>query len=386
MSKEAELAALSFVWAKVLADGETVVDAPPGPISSMLDRVHHAFLGDSHALETLERARRDGTQDSVDALAAHLARYAARDRKLAAYMLDFRGLLDPGNEFRYTGPGTQDVKTARDAFAAGGRRPGRESPARRNTGASRAPGAEPGERPPIHYREDRSSAKRPSVTIAEWLGTGLGVALAVLGRFVVDDGRFFFRFLIPAWSIGLIFALTGLGNVDGRGYTGIQVTPEGVAIGGIRFAERRSLKARRRRAVVPLQHSQVFSCPWHGIREIYVEEDRRRLRKAARRARYGHGPTELGNLSVRWMRAALVVRVDLRVAALPEIRRTGYSVWSEILFDEEPSSILHNILFHRQTGRGFHQELWIAPTRRPAELRRVLAKAGEAGLLRPDPQ
>lgn len=239
-------------------------------------------------------------------------------------------------------------------------------------------------RRPIHYREDRSSAKRPAVAIAELLGTGLFIALAVLGA-LVDDGRFFFRFMIPAWIIVLIFLLTDLGSVDGRGYTGIQVTPEGVAIGGIRFAERRSLKARRRRAVVPLQHSQVFFCPWNGIREIYVEENRKLLRKAARRAVYGRGPTELGNLSVRWMRAALVMRVDMRVAALPEIRRTGYSIWSEIWFNDEPSSVWHHMLFHRQTGRGFHQELWIAPTRRPAELRTVLEEAAEAGLLRSGP-
>jgi hypothetical protein len=245
---------------------------------------------------------------------------------------------------------------------------------------SGAPGAEPGGRPPIHYREDKSSAKRLSVEIAEWLGLGLFVALAVLGRFVVDDGRFFFRFLIPEGVIVLIFLVAGSGNV-GTGYTGIQVTPEGVAIGGIRFAGRRSVKARKRRAIVPLQHSQVFFCPWDGVREIYVEEDRKRLRKAARRARYGRdslvsaarGRTELGNLSVRWMRAALVVRVDLGVAALPEIGRAGSSTWSRIWFSS-------------QTGSGFHQELWIAPTRRPAELRAVLAEAAETGLLRQDPQ
>lgn len=385
MSREAELAALSFVWAKVLAAGETMVDAPPGPISIMLDRVHRAFVGDNHALEVLERARRDGTQDSVDALAGQLVRYAERDRKLADYMLDFRVLLDQGNESQYTAPGIQDVKTARDAFADGGRRPGREPAVRRNTGASGAPGAEPGGRPLIHYREDRASAKRPSVAIAELLGTGLCVGLLVAGK-VFDDGKFFFRFLIAFWIMSLIRFLALDSGFDGAGYTGIQVTPEGVAIGGIRFAERRSLKARRRRAVVPLQHSQVFFCPWNGIREIYVEEDRRRLRKAARRAGYGRGPTELGNLSVGWMRAALVMQVDLSVAALPEIRRTGYSIWSEIWFDEEPSPIWHGIWFARQTGRGFHQELWTAPTRRPAELRQVLAEAAEAGLLRQDPQ
>lgn len=224
---------------------------------------------------------------------------------------------------------------------------------------------EPEEGLVINYREDKSSAGRPFPEIAEVLAGLLAFGLAAVGRFL-DNGRFFFRFFTVAIVIWLIsvFASSGSG---GGGYTGIQVTPEGVAIGGIRFAERRSLKARRRRAIVPLQHSQVFFCPWNGIREIYVEEDRGWLRKAAGRAVYGHGRTELGNLSVQWMRAALVVRVDLSVAALPEIRRNQSTFW-----------------FAQQKGTGFQQELWIAPTRRPAELRRVLTEASEAGLLRSD--
>jgi hypothetical protein len=175
-------------------------------------------------------------------------------------------------------------------------------------------------------------------------------------------------FMIPGFVIVCIFGLFDSG-VGGEGYTGMQVRPEGVAIGGIRFAERRSPEARWRKAIVPLQHSQVFFCPWGGVREIYVEEDRKRLRQAARRAVYGRGRTELGNLSVGGMRAALVIRVDLRVAALPEIRRADSMFW-----------------YARQNGDGFHQELWIAPTRRPAELRQVLAAVAEAGLLRPDPR
>lgn len=107
----------------------------------MLDRVHRALFGDSHALETLERARRDGTRDSVDALADCLGRYAARDCRLAACMLDFWGLLDRGNEFQYTRPGTQDVKAAGDTFAAAGRQPSPEPAVRPDTGVSGAPGA-----------------------------------------------------------------------------------------------------------------------------------------------------------------------------------------------------------------------------------------------------
>lgn len=98
MDKEAELAALSAIWARVLVDGERPVNAPPGPVADMLDRARQAFLGDSLALEVLDRARHDRTPESVDALALCLDRHAARDRSLAARLLEFRALLDTGEE------------------------------------------------------------------------------------------------------------------------------------------------------------------------------------------------------------------------------------------------------------------------------------------------
>ena len=220
MSEEADLAALSAVWAKALAAGETVVDAPPGPVSSMLDRVHRAFLGDSPALEALERARRDGTQDWVDALAGHLVRHAARDRKLAAYMLDFRGLLDRGNGFQYTAPGTQDVKAAGDAFAAGSRRPGREPAVRRNAEVSRLPGAEPVVR---WYRdgEYRSSL----LLVGAVAGPGFGGVLIVSG--VLTPGG------AGAVVFGAVLVTLTLVGLWTAGRAGIGVTAKYVLIRGM---------------------------------------------------------------------------------------------------------------------------------------------------------
>jgi NB-ARC domain len=120
VSKETELAALSFVWARALADGEAAVDAPPGPISRMFGLVYRTFLGDDGALESLKRARRDGTPDSVEELADYLSQYAARNPELADYVLEFKGLLDSRNGVKRVGPDVQDVKAERDAYVAGG--------------------------------------------------------------------------------------------------------------------------------------------------------------------------------------------------------------------------------------------------------------------------
>jgi hypothetical protein len=182
----------------------------------MLDRVHRAFLGDSHALEALECARRDGTQDWVDGLAGHLVRHAARDRKLAAYMLDFRGLLDQGNEFQYTASRTQDVKTAGDAFAVGSREPA----VRRNAEVSQPPGAEPVAR---WYRggEYRSSL----LFVAAVAGLGFGGVLIVSG--VLTEGG------AGAVVYGAVLVTLTLVGLWTTGRAGIGVTARYVLIRGM---------------------------------------------------------------------------------------------------------------------------------------------------------
>ncbi|MDR2988021.1 MAG: hypothetical protein LBV34_24605, partial [Nocardiopsaceae bacterium] len=118
--------------------------------------------------------------------------------------------------------------------------------------------------------------------------------------------------------------------------------------------ERHPGQARNRRAIVPLQCSQVFSCPWSGVRGIGVTTDHDVLRTMKRHAYRGRRLTPLGNLATPFMRAALVIWVDLDQAQLPEIHPARSNAWSSC------------------SAHGFHQPIWVVPTRRPAELTRAL--------------
>jgi hypothetical protein len=135
---------------------------------------------------------------------------------------------------------------------------------------------------------------------------------------------------------------------------GIRLRQDGVAIGGVRWAERHPGR-RRRGATVLKQGYQVFSSPWDGVTWIWVETDRQRLKNLRRNATYGRKPTPLGKLSVPHMTAALVIRVDLAAAALPEIHRA------------------RNPLAVNYSEPGYHQNRWVVPTRHPDRLREALA-------------
>jgi hypothetical protein len=135
---------------------------------------------------------------------------------------------------------------------------------------------------------------------------------------------------------------------------GIRLSPDGVAIGGVRWAERHPGR-RRRKASVLNQGCQVFSCPWDGVIWMWVETDPGRLKDLRRHATYGRKPTPLGNLSVPFMTAALVIRVDTAAAVLPEIHPA------------------RNPLALNYSAPGHHQDRWAVPTRHPERLREALA-------------
>lgn len=137
--------------------------------------------------------------------------------------------------------------------------------------------------------------------------------------------------------------------------TGIRLDSWGVRIGGMQWAERHPGRTRRK-ATVPRQYSQVFSCPWEGVRRIGVTSNRKAIRMMIRGAYHGRKPTPLGNLAAPFMRAALVIWVERDHANLPRIKpaRGPLSVnWS---------------------SPGFHQPIWVAPTRNPERLQAALAR------------
>jgi hypothetical protein len=137
--------------------------------------------------------------------------------------------------------------------------------------------------------------------------------------------------------------------------TGVRLDADGVRIGGVRWAEKHPGRVRSRTAVVPRQYSEVFSCPWTGVRSIGVTTDRQAIKVMIRHAYRGRKPTPLGNLAAPYMRAALVIRVERDDARLPDIRPASGVLWSNY------------------SASGFHQPIWVVPTRRPGKLEAVLA-------------
>ena len=133
----------------------------------------------------------------------------------------------------------------------------------------------------------------------------------------------------------------------------MRLDSNGLRIGGVRWAQRHP--GRGRKATVPHQYGQVFACGWDGVQRLGVTRDRKAIRVMIRHAAHGRRRTPLGNLAVPFMRAALVIMVDGDQCALPQITpaRGPLSVnWS---------------------SPGFHQPLWVVPTRHPDELEAALA-------------
>jgi hypothetical protein len=137
--------------------------------------------------------------------------------------------------------------------------------------------------------------------------------------------------------------------------TAIRLDADGVRLGGLRWADRHPGRTRARTAVVPRQHSQVFACPWDAVLSIGVTTDRAALTAMRKHAHRGLQPTPLGDLAVPFMRAALVVRVDLSRARVPAIRAAGGPLWRSY------------------NAPGFDQPVWVVPTRHPERLSQALA-------------
>jgi hypothetical protein len=135
---------------------------------------------------------------------------------------------------------------------------------------------------------------------------------------------------------------------------GIRLDADGVRIGGVRWAEKHPGRARRK-PTVPHQYRQVFSCPWDGVQRIGVTRNRQAIKVMIRHAYHGRKPTPLGNLAVPFMRAALVIWVEREHAVVPEIRPA------------------HGPLSVNWSSPGFHQPIWVVPTRHPGQLETALA-------------
>jgi hypothetical protein len=206
---------------------------------------------------------------------------------------------------------------------------------------------------PVHtyYAEDHCALD------LRLLAAGLGAPVAAIALFAITLATPLSRLWV-APLLG-IMALVGVWVVFGQMLpyvwpTGLQLDTQGIRIGGIRWAERHSGRTRRK-ATVPHQYGQVFACSWDGVQHIGITRNRKTIRVLVRGATHGRRPTPLGNLAAPFMRAALVAWVEPDPARLPRISpaRGPLSVnWS---------------------SPGYHQPVWVVPTRRPAALEAALA-------------
>jgi hypothetical protein len=210
----------------------------------------------------------------------------------------------------------------------------------------------------VYYTEDHIARNVPLVIAGFWAPITAIAAIVLAITLYKVPGLTWVFLAIMALAILTWLILKG----ELLRYTGpssIRIDSTGVRIGGARRAERHPGSALpQRKTTVPWQCAQVFACPWDGITRIGVTRNPKVLKALASRAKYGDGITPLGNLAVPFMDAALVLWIDLDRATLPEIRRAR--------------GFLR--VFGGWTSRGYHQPLWIAPTRQPEKLATALAE------------
>jgi hypothetical protein len=198
----------------------------------------------------------------------------------------------------------------------------------------------------VWYREDHCVLRCPMV-VAGLIAPVAVIAIFVLGV-VLQSAVLLVVMLIP-----IIFWIARGQLLVHWWPIGIRPRP-GAAVGGVRWAERHPGK-RHRKASVLNQGYQVFSCPWDGVIWTWVETDSERLKGLRRGAAHGRRRTPLGNLSVPFMTAALVIRVDPSVATVPAIHPA-----------RSPLAVNYSSL-------GYQQDRWAVPTRHPDRLRKALA-------------
>jgi hypothetical protein len=150
--------------------------------------------------------------------------------------------------------------------------------------------------------------------------------------------------------------------------TGIRVDERGIRIGEVA-----SNRAERRKPTITHQNWAEFSCPWSGVREMFVVTDPDQVMLLRTSPEYF-------TLSNRWakpndmtgctagvlvpplMRAALVIRVDPAVARVPRFRSARF--FSNYM---DPSDPHFSRALKLSVGN-----TWVVPTRDPERLRALI--------------
>lgn len=211
----------------------------------------------------------------------------------------------------------------------------------------------------MFYAEDHCSLRWPVLfngIVWPVLFVACVIVPAVTGNVLITylAAIAFILCLVPGGSIiGLVTAWP----------TGIRIDADGIRIGGVHRAEQHPGQGPEKKLPpVSAQRRQVFSCPWNGVQRVAVVTDRAELKKLVRSSR-GHN-TPVGILWAYWMRAALVVNVDLAAAHVPQFR--------------PPDTQSHWFRMSRY-NRAVPSPVWLAPTRHPDRLREALAQVSAPG-------
>ena len=201
--------------------------------------------------------------------------------------------------------------------------------------------------PMAYYAEDHCALRWP------FLAAGLYVPLAILALMVLGAALQELALFLISIPVGWVWGARGQ-LLPYAWPAGIRLDSDGVRIGGVRWAEKHPGRLRRK-PTVPHQYGQVFSCPWDGVPRIGVTRNRQAIKMMIRHAAHGQRLTPLGNLAIPFMRAALVIQVEREHAVLPEIRPA------------------RGALSMNWSSPGYHQPIWVIPTRHPGKLETVLA-------------
>jgi hypothetical protein len=213
---------------------------------------------------------------------------------------------------------------------------------------------------PVYYTEERSSVRWPLVF------HGVFWPLLLISSYTVVAVTHNFGFM--AGVVLGVFGSLGFGGLHlAQSWPiGIRVDPAGIWIGGIQRAERMRTagKTQTKLSRARAQQRQVFFCPWDAVQRVEVVTGRKEVRKLAKlgegvgssRVEVATRTIKLGLLTAPYMRAVLVLNVDLSAAVVPEFRPpVERSFW--------------------KTGSPQHfapSPIWCAPTRHPEQLRTVL--------------
>ncbi|MFC1431573.1 hypothetical protein ACEZDB_13055 [Streptacidiphilus sp. N1-3] len=211
------------------------------------------------------------------------------------------------------------------------------------------------------YAEDHSAL---SLSL---LGTGLVGPVALFGLCLA------LGFTVgPGWFVGAgftpVYCMVPISLLYRNWPTGIRVDEQGVRIGAVA-----SKRAEHRNPTVTHQNWAVFSCPWSGVREMFVVTDPDKVMRLRTSPEYD-------TLSNRWakpksmlscsvgvlipplMRAALVIRIDPAVATVPEFRSARF--FSNYMDPSDPH--FSRALLPRVGST------WVVPTRHPERLRALI--------------